>query len=294
VSYPEWDRGTQQYRLNAVLVRSGPAEEGDAEWSLAMRVERAALVRRVRQRFEALRARRTRLGQQKDGDELDLSASVRTLVDIRTGGPVDDRWYIAVRPARRPIAIALLADVSGSTETPVTGTQRVIDVEKVALLLASEALDALGDPYTMLTFASRGARNVRVLTIKEFGEPSDDVVRRRVSGMRPHGNTRMGAAVRHATALLLRQNAGHRLLLILSDGRPSDQDGYHEQYGIEDTRQAVLEARAHDVFPFCLTVDWEGADYLPRIFGDSGHTILRHADQLPLALLQVVRQLLAS
>lgn len=294
VTYPEWDRGTKQYRPNAVLVHPGAATEGDAEWSAGIRAERAALVRRVRQRFEALRARRSRLGQQKEGDELDLSATVRALVDIRTGGPADDRWYIAVRPARRPIAIALLADVSGSTEAPVTATQRVIDVEKVALLLASEALDALGDPYAMLTFASRGTRNVRVMTIKDFGEPTGDTVRRRVSGMHPHGNTRMGAAVRHATALLLRQNAGHRLLLILSDGRPSDQDGYHEQYGVEDTRQAVLEARGYNVFPFCLTVDREGADYLPHIFGDSGHTILRHADQLPLALLQVVRQLLAS
>jgi nitric oxide reductase NorD protein len=288
--YPEWDARSEQYRPNAVLVRQRRAEESDAMWS----EQDAPLVRRVRQRFELLKARRTRLRQQKDGDELDLAACVRALVDVRTGGPADDRLYAAVRPARRPIAIALLADVSGSTEAQVTATQQVIDVERMALLLASEALDALGDPYTMLTFAGHGIHNVRVTTIKDFGESSGEVVRRRVGAMRPNGNTRMGAAVRHATALLLRQPAGHRLLLILSDGRPSDQDGYHEEYGIEDTRQAILEARARDVFPFCLTVDREGADYLPHIFGASGHTILRHADQLPMALLTVVRQLLAS
>jgi nitric oxide reductase NorD protein len=288
--YPEWDANTERYRPNAVLVRAGRAAEGDA----ALREAYAPLVRRVRQRFELLRARRVRLGQQRDGDGLDLSACVRALIDRRVGGSADDRLYVSVRPARRPIAIALLADVSGSTETHVNATQQVIDVEQLALLLASEALDALGDPYALLTFASRGARDVRVTTLKDFLEPSGDVVRRRVAAMRPDGNTRMGAAVRHATALLLRQNAAHRLLLILSDGRPNDQEGYHEAYGIEDTRQAILEARAHDVFPFCLTVDREGAEYLPHIFGVAGHTILRHADQLPLALLQVVRQLLGS
>jgi len=294
ISYPEWDVRSEQYRPNAVLVRQRRAEEGDGAWSAGVRAQHAPLVRRVRQRFELLRARRTRFRQQKDGDELDLAACVRALIDLRTGGPVDDRLYVAVRPARRPIAIALLADVSGSTESQVTPSQQVIDVERVALLLAGEALDALGDPYAMLTFASRGMHNVRVTTIKDFGEATGEIVRRRIAAMRPDGNTRFGAAVRHATALLLRQNAGHRLLLILSDGRPSDQDGYHEEYGIEDTRQAILEARARDVFPFCLTVDREGADYLPHIFGVSGHTILRHADQLPLALLAVVRQLLAS
>jgi nitric oxide reductase NorD protein len=91
--------------------------------------------------------------------------------------------------------------------------------------------------------------------------------------------------------MLAREPAGHQLLLILSDGRPNDVAGYHEAYGVEDSRQAINEARSNGVFPFCLTIDGEGADYLPRIFGEAGHTILRHPDQLPVALVSVVRGL---
>ncbi|HEU4643854.1 MAG TPA: VWA domain-containing protein, partial [Gemmatimonadaceae bacterium] len=294
IPYPEWDAGASRYRQRAVLVRSRRPREGDPAWGSAVRREHAALVRQVRQRFEMLRARRTRLGHQRDGDELDLSACVRAMVDRRTGHGVDDRLYLSVRPARQSIAIALLVDVSGSTDTQVTVTRQVIDVEKVALLLAGEALDALGDPYTMLAFSSRGASRVHITTVKDFTEPSGDAVRRRIAALRPGGNTRLGAAVRHATSLLVSQNAGHRLLLILSDGRPNDSDGYHERYGVEDARQSILEARASAVFPFCLTVDHEGAAYLPRIFGAAGHTILRDPEHLPLALLQVVRHLLAT
>jgi len=39
-----------------------------------------------------------------------------------------------------------------------------------------------------------------------------------------------GAALRHATARLAGEPAGHRLLLALSDGRSNDMDGYVDTY----------------------------------------------------------------
>jgi len=291
IAYPEWDYTTSAYRQRVVTVRQQVGAQADIAWANRVLDERAPLVRKVRERFERLRARRTRLTQQRDGEELDLSACVRALVDIRSGHSADDRLYVAIRPARRALAIALLVDVSGSTDTPVNPTQQVIDVEKEAVLLAGEALDALGDRYLVLSFSGMGADDVRLATVKRFDEPNGDMVRRRIAALVPHGNTRLGAAVRHATSLLAREPAGHRLLLILSDGRPNDVAGYHEAYGVEDSRQAINEARSNGVFPFCLTIDREGADYLPRIFGEAGHTILRHPDQLPVALVSVVRGL---
>ena len=103
---------------------------------------------------------------------------------------------------------------------------------------------------------------------------------------------RLGAAVRHATRQLARQSAGHRLLLILSDGRPNDVDRYQGPYGVEDSRQAIFEARASGVYPFCITVDHQASEYLPRIFGAAGHTIVQRPEQLPTALLTVVQALI--
>jgi len=128
--------------------------------------------------------------------------------------------------------------------------------------------------------------------VKDFGERNGAEVRGRVAALQPEGFTRMGAAIRHASALLARQGARHRLLLILSDGKPNDEDQYQGRYAVEDTRQAVAEARAAGIFPFCLTVDVKAADYLPRIFGRAGHMILHHPEHLPTALLNVVRGLL--
>jgi len=294
IEYPEWDWETGDYREAGAIVRSREPDVSDDSWGNAVLARHGALVRRLRERFDRLRARRARLTQQRDGDELALTACVRALVDQRTGHGVDDRLYIAVRPARRGLAIALLIDISGSTDEWIDARSRVIDVEKIALLLASEALDALGDLYAILTFSGKGRSNVRMRTIKAFDETNGAVVRRRITALEPEGYTRAGAAIRHAAALLARQPAAHRLLLILSDGKPNDVDGYEGLSGVEDTRQAINETRRAGVYPFCLTIDRKGQDYLGRIFGDAGHTVLRNPQQLPMALVRLVKHLLAS
>ncbi|HEX2779404.1 MAG TPA: VWA domain-containing protein [Gemmatimonadaceae bacterium] len=292
--YPEWDCYAHRYRLQGAAVTQPEPREGSAEWAATSLREHAALVREVKHRFGKLRAQRLRLLHQRAGDELDLGALVTALTDARAGRSPDDRLYVEVRPARRGLAIALLIDVSGSTDAPVTEGRQIIDVEKDAVLFASEALDALGDRYTVLAFSGRGAEHVRVTTVKGFAEPNGESVRRRVAGLAPDANTRLGAAVRHATMLLGREPAGHRLLLILSDGKPNDVGHYQGEYAVEDTRQAIIEARARGVFPYCLAVDREEPEYLARIFGEAGHTILRTPAQLPAALLRAVRQLLGS
>jgi nitric oxide reductase NorD protein len=290
--YAEWDYVTARYRERAVTVRGGRVSEATSNWARTQMSEHAAAIRAIRQRFERLRARRVRLRQQLDGEELDLQACVNALVQRHMGRSSDDRLYTATRATRQPLAISLLVDVSGSTSSPVGQGQRMIDVEKTALLLASEALSALGDRYSIFTFTGRGPADVRVHTVKEFAESNGDAVRQRIAGLHPGGFTRLGAALRHATAELTRERVRHRLLLVLSDGRPNDLGHYMADYGVEDSRQAINEARARGIHPFCLNVDPEGPEYLARIFGPVGYVTIRRPEQLPRALLQAVRTLI--
>ena len=113
----------------------------------------------------------------------------------------------------------LLVDVSGSTSAPVADGRSVLDVERMTLLLASEALDELGEPYAALAFSSSGRHDVQVQTLKAFADRDPAAVRRRVSALTSARTTRLGAALRHATALLNAQPAERRLLLLLADGQ---------------------------------------------------------------------------
>ncbi len=292
--YPEWDYRAGAYHEHGAVVRVRTPPLGDPAWAERVLARRAALLHEVRRRFERLRPRRLRLGRQRDGPEVDLAAYVAAYADRRAGRAGDDRLYEAVRPARRDVALALLVDVSGSTDSWVAGTLRVIDVEKEALLVVCDALDALGDPYTILAFSGEGPEHVSILPLKGFDERSGANVRRRIAALEPDRYTRLGAALRHATALLMQKPARHRLLLVLSDGKPNDVDHYEGRYGVEDARQAVVEARLQGLHPFCVTVDRHAPAYMPRIFGAGGYAALHHPEHLPGVLVDVLRRLVRA
>jgi nitric oxide reductase NorD protein len=293
IAYPEWDEYAQRMRPHGATVTRSLADEGDAAWADEVLREHAPIVREIRDRFAPLRAHRTRLRRQRFGDELDLEACVTALVDRRLGRVPSEQLYQVVRPARHTVAFTLLVDTSGSTNTRLAGGRTVLDVERMTLLLASEALASLGDPFAMLAFSGVGRHGVRVRTIKGFEEHDAVAARRRIAALTPQDNTRLGAALRHATAVLNAQPAQRRVLLLLSDGQPNDVELYQGPYAIEDSRRALHEARAEGVVTFCLTVEQEEREYLPHLFGRTGYRVLGRPEQLPGALLEVVRTMLA-
>ncbi len=291
VAYPEWDWHARAYRPRAAVVRERTAALGEMAWAETMLRRHSALIRAVRRDFERLRPRRMAFRRQPEGTELDIDALVAGWADRRAGGIADERYYVDARPARRDAAITLLIDASASTDGWVIADRRIIDVEKETLLVASEALAALGDPHAMLAFASAGAARVTVQTLKRFDEAAGTGdVRRRIAGLEPDGYTRAGAAIRHATVGLMHQRARHRLLLLISDGRPNDIDCYEGRYGVEDTRAAVAEARLQGVHVHCLTVDREAPRYATRIFGGD-FAVLSRAERLPGVLMTLLREL---
>jgi nitric oxide reductase NorD protein len=294
VAYPEWDYRIGQYRDPGAVVREPEAIVGDLGWATAALSRHGRLVRRVRVRFERLRPRQLRLGRQSDGEEVDVDACVMAAADRRAGGIADGRLYVARRPVRRELTVGLLVDVSMSTDGWVSAQRRIVDVEKEALLVVCEALDALGDPYGIFAFSGEGADHVSVLTLKAFAERTGETVRRRIAALDCDRYTRIGGAVRHVTAALGRQPTRQRLLLILSDGKPNDVDVYEGRYGVEDARQAVAEARRQDVHVFCLTIDREAPRYAVRVFGANGFAVLHRAEQLPSVLIEAIRQLIRS
>jgi nitric oxide reductase NorD protein len=141
-------------------------------------------------------------------------------------------------------------------------------------------------------FSGEGPEDVSVRSLKRFGVRSGLDVRRRLAALDCDRYTRLGAPIRHVTSALCREVAAARLLLLLSDGKPNDVDLYEGRYGVEDTRQAVAEARRQGIAVFCLTIDREAPRYAGRIFGPAGFAVLRRPEQLPSVLVDVLRRLI--
>ena len=94
--------------------------------------------------------------------------------------------------------------------------------------------------------------------------------------------------------MLMGQGARHRLLLMLSDGKPNDIDDYEGRYGVEDMRQAVVEAGLQGIDSFCLTRDRQAANYLPGVSGIGQYSLLPRPELLSTALLECMRRLVQS
>ena len=291
--YPEWNHTDASYIEHGTTVRMLAPVPGNPAWIDATLARHRTHLEGIRRQFEALRPERVRLRRQSDGEDIDLDACVQGRADLRAGGFLRDGLYEARRPGRRSIAVSLLVDASGSTDGFIGDRRRVIDVEREALLLVCMALQGLGEPFSAMAFSGEGPHGVTMRMLKDFTEPYGQEVALRIAGLEPENYTRAGAAIRHATALLMRQPAEHRLLLMLSDGKPNDADRYDGLFGVEDMRQSVTEARLQGIFPFCLTVDLQAPGYLPKVFGPGHYALLSKPERLPLVLLDWTRRLLA-
>ncbi len=293
-SYPEWDYRISAYRDPGATIRLLPPQAGPQQWVDRTLAEHRSMLDAIRRRFEMLRAQRTRRSKQLDGDEIDLDAYIDSHADFRAGLPMAQALYLTHRRTRRDLAIMVLVDVSGSTDGWISGQRRVIDVEREALLMVCVALDGMGERYSVQVFSGQGPHAVTLRTLKRFDEPYNNEVARRIAALEPEQYTRAGAAIRHASTTLLRETAAHRLLLLLSDGKPNDLDQYEGRYGVEDTRQAVTEARLQGVFPFCLTVDRNAATYLAAVFGVHQYALLTKPELLPIVLLEWMKRLIQA
>ncbi|PJJ99464.1 hypothetical protein CO641_07915 [Lysobacteraceae bacterium NML91-0213] len=291
--YPEWDHANASYIEHGTTVRILPPVHGRSAWVDTTLSRHRSHLDGIRRQFEALRPERVRLRRQSDGEDIDIDACVEGRADMRGGGYLREGLYETRRPGRRSIAVTLLVDASGSTDGFIGSGRRVIDVEREALLLVCMALQGLGEPFSVIAFSGEGPHGVTMRMLKDFDEAYGQDIALRIAGLEPENYTRAGAAIRHATSLLMRQPAEHRLLLMLSDGKPNDADRYDGLFGVEDMRQSVNEARLQGIFPFCLTVDLQAPGYLPRVFGPGHYALLSTPERLPLVLLDWTKRLLA-
>jgi nitric oxide reductase activation protein len=157
----------------------------------------------------------------------------------------------------------------------------VLELERDAAALLAHAMDGVGDPFAVHAFCSETRDNVHYYRLKDFDAPYDTLARRRLAGMCGRLSTRMGAALRHAGQELARQISYRRLLLMISDGEPSDVDIADRRYLVEDARRAVMTLQHAGIDVFCVGLDAGGDNYLARIFGRRNVVQVDRVERLP-------------
>ncbi len=289
--YPEWDRAASVARPDWTQVWDTPITPGAARQIDSLLDQVPGLRARIDRLVRGARpGRPVRLRRQPDGAELDIDAAVEAAVDVCAGRSPSANLFRDSARRTRDLATLLLIDLSHSTADRV-GAGTVLDVERLAVALLASAMQRLGDPFALFGFASNGRAEVRLQRVKDFRGPYDAAARARLAGLSSGLSTRLGAALRHAGAEIATVRAHRRMVLVLSDGAPSDIDVADPLDLVEDARRATLGLRAQGIDVFGVTLDPAGAGAGPAIFGRGAHLALRRAEDLPARLAHLYFQL---
>jgi len=284
--HDEWDFARKHYRRDWCVLRERDVHPGDPGFVWRTLEKYRPQIATLKRTFEALRGEDRMHRRQPYGDAIDLDAVVAGFADRRAGRELPDGLFVRRHKTERSIAVMFLVDMSGSTKGWIN------DAEREALVLLAEALEVLGDRYAIYGFSGMTRKRCELFRVKRFDEPYGPVAKGRIAGITPQDYTRMGVAIRHISQMLAGEGARTRLLVTLSDGKPDDfGDNYRGEYGIEDTRQALLEARRSGIHPFCITIDEEARDYLPHMYGAANYVLVNEVRRLPLAVANVYRRL---
>jgi hypothetical protein len=300
-AYDEWDRELNDYRVGWSRVIEKKVKQGDRNFVELTRSRYRGVISSIRHQFQLMKPENlTRINREIDGEDYDLNALVDFVVDRKADGQQSENIYTKRLRKQRDVAVSILLDQSSSTARTITRNplqpythpgRRIIEIEKEGLVLMSEALEAVGDVYSINGFTSEGRRNVKFYVVKDFAEKYSADIERRIGGITFQNNTRLGAAIRHASAKLLKQDARTKLLIILTDGRPYDHDYGDARYAREDVREALTETKMSGVTPFCITVDRESEAELKDLYGNVGYTIIDDVLSLPERMPNIYRRL---
>ncbi|MCW8888506.1 MAG: VWA domain-containing protein [Gammaproteobacteria bacterium] len=280
--YKEWDYNTKTYRPDWVSLYETLHPAGDAGKIDRVLAKHDALAKQLKRILDLLKPQQmVRVRYQEEGSELDLDVAIRSLIDFKAGSQPDPRINMSHKHDGRDIAVMLLLDLSASlNDIPEGAEQTILELSQEAVSLLSMAIEGLGDDFAIAGFSSNTRHEVHYQHIKGFGEHWDDTVKSRLAAMEAGYSTRMGGALRHASHYLGARNADKKLLLVLTDGEPSDIDVSDPQLLIQDTRKAVSELDQEGIYTYCINLDPHADEYVQEIFGNQ-YTVIDKVERLP-------------
>jgi hypothetical protein len=283
VHYAEWDHMIQLERPAWATVQERRPKAGDPTLIDGILSEHRRLIGRMKFILDAMQPQGVqRIRKLEDGDEIDLNAALASVIEMRMGRQPDPRIMMRSVRKTRDISVLVLLDLSHSTNDKVAGQEHtVLDLTRSACALLADAIQKVGDPFAIHGFCSDGRHDVNYWRFKDFDQPYDELAKARLAGMQGQLSTRMGAAIRHATAALKAQRSSKKLLLVITDGEPADVDVRDPQYLRHDTKKAVEAAARNGVTTYCMSLDPRADQYVSRIFGERHYLVVDKVERLP-------------
>ncbi len=279
----EWDYKKRTYRKDHCHLYASSFEKVTPGSARQILKDENQLLHRLRKKFSRILQERETVRRTLYGEDLDLDAMTDSYAETKAGRSPLENIYISKRRRRLDLAVSFLIDISLSTDAYNSG-EKILDLEKKSLVVFGEILNEFSAEFAINCFYSETRNNCNFVRLKTFDQ-SWESSRDRITALAPIGYTRIGPALRFASAQLAKEStAKNRWLIMITDGNPNDYDQYEGNYGIHDVKQAVHEAKKMGIRVVGMALDASAKSFFPMMMGGEPHQILKHPQQLPQTL----------
>ncbi len=279
--YDEWNYKKRNYLKNHCKLFHHKAVSADESYCQSVFQNNTKSLMELRKMFSQISNDLENVKRLTQGEEIDYDAYVNAFIDLKSKKPVDDKFYMSRLKRKKNLSILILLDNSLSTDGYSAGN-RILDVEKEAVLMFGEVLSEYDIPFQIDTFSSRTRNHAVYTTIKSFKDKWS-IAKSKIGAIQPENYTRIGTALRHAGEMLNKEENSKKWILMFSDGKPNDFDKYEGKYGVEDVKQALKELHKQHIHAFSFAIESTAKYYLPMMFGQSNYNILTKPSELPIA-----------
>lgn len=277
--YPEWDHQKVKYKKYWCQLYETTNEKTEeirltAEWKQFVVNEGKKQIAKIVDFLTGLKNERSWKKRQREGEDIDIDSVQDLIVSIKANLTPDDRVYKSKIPSGRDWVVLILLDQSLSTESWL-GDEQIIDIEKKGAYILGESLNKLGVQWGLASFYSKTRKEVHFHWIKHWRSALEDW--QKLFSLNPQGATRLGPILRHAIYKLKNERQKKKMLLFLSDTKPTDFDYYEGSYGTKDFAKAIFEARQAGIHLHVASIQDQTQKNGHRFFRTNEYSTVSHA-----------------
>jgi len=281
ISYPEWDYRSGVLKRNWCKLNEKQAKAGSIDKLDNILSAHKYTFNRLKGLARKLQVeKQQRIRKMPEGDDIDYAPMIDAMISVRMNTTPDTRVFIRNEYRQsKSLAISILLDLSESTNYMISGIS-ISQTLRDAVLLLGETLSIANEQFSISGFSSNGRHEINYINFKSFTEPFSQT-KARLLDIKGQYSTRLGAAIRHTAQSLEQQNTAKKLLLVITDGAPSDVDVFDNRYLEHDSWHAVSSLYSKGIKPFCLNLDSRSDVAIEHIFGKGRFETLEQLNKLP-------------
>ncbi|MBT6519212.1 hypothetical protein HOK51_05140 [Candidatus Woesearchaeota archaeon] len=244
---------------------------------------------RVVRMFETIMPERVVTERRVYDGELDFDLYSQAILDMKSGHMPDTNVFKNRRIIERDLEILLSINQSKFLGRNLGGAGNLREhILKLAVYF-SEAAKTIGDKFSVVGYASRGANECFVNNFKEFDQKPDMGLDYRLGLLSPLYKSRSGIFYKHFANTFGSRESKKKLHIDIVTSLAKDRD-YEGEEAIADTVEGVRMERSRGIhlYAFCLDPDVDDS-VLNKIYGSGHFTKVVNPERIAIEALNVYR-----